>query len=331
MSAAPLTLKANGPDVSVSCIGVVAVSSADSQLVSLGTQGVQLFKNLAPNAPGVTLGSETIPFERLYIRSVKGDVVFDGKVTFNGDVAFANPPWPAPPAASVSTTTTMTTKLVGANTGTNPVYIPVQTMNESTASNALTQWVMANDSVTMGLRLVQNGRTANGLPGGSNAAFIHNATGDLYVGGASNTRAMTFFGTGPLANAVCIGVTPENAPALITMERANLSSYKLIVNGVAWSTSWRTVSDRNAKENVEKITDALAKVRSLNGYTYNLRGEPEERRMAGVMAQDVERVLPEAVDRFADGAYALDYNGVLSLLLEAVKELDDRMHLKTIS
>lgn len=314
MTAPPLSLKAvDGQDSVVTCARTIAVRAAGAHIVDIGVDGVLLHKGLGPASSGIVLGSDAVPFERIHVRAVKGDVVFDGNVTFS------KPPWPT--GAGVGGTTGA---LAGVNTdSTQPVYTPVQTVNESGANNAMTQWVMANEAGSMGLRFVQNGR-ASTLGGGKNAALIHNASGDLYIGSATNTRAMGFFSTGPLANAVCIGVTQDNAPALISMERANLSSYKLIVNGVAWSTSWRTVSDRDAKENAQKITGALDKVRAITGYTYNLKGEPETRRMAGVMAQDVERVLPEAVDRFTDGKYALDYNAVLSLLVEAVKELEGR-------
>ena len=315
----PLVLNTVGQNVNVTCQGVLSTSVGGSTIVSLSSDdGINVFKSLLPaTGTSVSLGDASAPFERIHVKAIKGDVIFDGNATFNGNTTFAKL------AGAPSNTTTTNNVLASTNSSTNPLYTPVQTLNESTAGNASTQWCMTNEPGTMGLRLVQNGRASTHV-GGNNAAFIHNACGDLYIGNTYNTRAMSLFSTGPLANVVCIGVTQENAPSLITLERANLSSYKLMVNGVAWSTSWRTVSDRNAKENIQPITSALEKVHAIKGYTYNLKDEPESLRMAGVMAQDVETVLPEAVDRFANGAYALDYNGVVSLLVEAIKELDAR-------
>ena len=72
------------------------------------------------------------------------------------------------------------------------------------------------------------------------------------------------------------------------------------------------------------ITDALAKVNKLNGVTYNII--PSDDRSAGLIAQDVQLVLEEAVKYNADhNTLSLNYNGVVGLLVEAVKTLTDRV------
>lgn len=82
-------------------------------------------------------------------------------------------------------------------------------------------------------------------------------------------------------------------------------------------------SDIRLKSNIEKITGALAKVEQLNGVTFNLVGMPESRRNTGLIAQDVLKVLPEAVHEHSDEMKTLSvaYGNIVGLLVEAIKEL----------
>lgn len=84
-------------------------------------------------------------------------------------------------------------------------------------------------------------------------------------------------------------------------------------------------SDQRLKREIKPIYNALEKVSALHGYTYQMKDEPRGRH-AGVMAQEVLAVLPEAVSKNEDGYLEVDYNGVLSLLLEAVNELREENH-----
>ena len=89
-----------------------------------------------------------------------------------------------------------------------------------------------------------------------------------------------------------------------------------------------TTSDRNLKENIEPITSALDKVSKINGYTFNYKGNDE--RMAGVIAQEIIEVLPEAVFETTDPktgntVLAVRYDNIIGLLIEAIKELQDKV------
>ena len=98
---------------------------------------------------------------------------------------------------------------------------------------------------------------------------------------------------------------------------------------IAFSTS---VSDKRLKHDIEKIDSALDKVSELNGYTfsYNKNGK----RAAGVIAQEVEKVLPSAVENkslvFHTGEEGVEYKTVKydqlhGLLIEAIKELKEKL------
>ena len=84
-------------------------------------------------------------------------------------------------------------------------------------------------------------------------------------------------------------------------------------------------SDRKLKENLEQIGDALAKVRQLTGYTYTRNDLADKtQRYTGLIAQDVELVLPEVVEE-QNGIKGVAYGNMMGLVFEAIKELDDKL------
>lgn len=77
-------------------------------------------------------------------------------------------------------------------------------------------------------------------------------------------------------------------------------------------------SDRTVKSNIKTISSALDKISNLDGSTYI---DESNKLSAGLIAQDVQEVLPEAVIRDDKGLLRLNYNAVVGLLVNAVKEL----------
>ena len=80
-------------------------------------------------------------------------------------------------------------------------------------------------------------------------------------------------------------------------------------------------SDERLKSDINKIPKALDKVKELSGYTYTIN----EKESAGVIAQELLKVLPESVTTRDDGYYAVSYHGLIGLLIEAVKELSEKV------
>lgn len=102
--------------------------------------------------------------------------------------------------------------------------------------------------------------------------------------------------------------------------------YEFRNDGHAYTNgAWNSSSDARMKTDIEKIDNALDRLDRIGGYTYLKQGMPE----AGVIAQEVEKVLPQAVTQTAltlndgsvlDDARAVNINGVVALLVEALKE-----------
>jgi hypothetical protein len=109
------------------------------------------------------------------------------------------------------------------------------------------------------------------------------------------------------------------------------SSYEIYVNGALYATGDIVAfSDARYKENLVKIDSALDKVGTLSGYTYDWiesKKKAHDRRQAGLIAQEVQKVLPEAVvvDEDNNGDLGLNYNAVIALLVNAVNELREEV------
>ena len=85
-------------------------------------------------------------------------------------------------------------------------------------------------------------------------------------------------------------------------------------------------SDRRLKDNITPIDDPLAKVISISGNTYDWNDKSGKTgKDVGVIAQELEEVLPEAVTTRKNGYLAVDYDRVVPLLVEAIKELNAKV------
>ena len=87
-------------------------------------------------------------------------------------------------------------------------------------------------------------------------------------------------------------------------------------------------SDERLKKNIKKIDDPLAKVLSIGGYTFDWTEESEkEDSGTGVIAQEIEKLgLPGIVKtRKKTGYKAVDYEKLVPLLIEAIKELNNKV------
>jgi len=94
-----------------------------------------------------------------------------------------------------------------------------------------------------------------------------------------------------------------------------------VVGDAGGSTGWASLSDVRLKTNISAIPDALSKVTRLHGVTFDWKPEArmDEKHSVGLIAQELEKELPEAV--VSDGSYmSVRYGLVSALLVEAIKE-----------
>ena len=105
-------------------------------------------------------------------------------------------------------------------------------------------------------------------------------------------------------------------------------SYTLDVNGDGRINTQWVVSDGRYKKNVKSLEGAVEKLKAVKGVSYKYRQEAYKDKgftggtAYGFIAQELKEVLPELVSEDREGFYAVNYDGLIPLLTEAVKELE---------
>ena len=98
-------------------------------------------------------------------------------------------------------------------------------------------------------------------------------------------------------------------------------------DGDVYAFSTTVASDENLKKDIVTVADAVTKVEALKGVTFKWNKNDAD--SAGVIAQDVEKVLPQVVKTVADidgnNYKAVNYSGLTSILIEAIKDLSARV------
>jgi hypothetical protein len=136
----------------------------------------------------------------------------------------------------------------------------------------------------------------------ADALYIRSAN-LIFTNSASSTEYMRFTVNGNML----LGTTTNNGE-------------RLYVSGSIRATGSITAnSDVRLKKNIERIENALQKVSEISGYTYNTIYD--EDRHAGVIAQEIDKVLPEIVNKGNDGLMGVEYGNISALLIEAIKDL----------
>ena len=107
-------------------------------------------------------------------------------------------------------------------------------------------------------------------------------------------------------------------------EGALFSTGSMSIGGTLFQNQSSISSDERLKENIQVIDGALEIVSKLDGVTFNWK--KDGKKSTGLIAQTVEKVFPRAVDEApelnGEGTYkSLDYNQIIGLLVESIKEL----------
>jgi Chaperone of endosialidase len=115
-------------------------------------------------------------------------------------------------------------------------------------------------------------------------------------------------------NSIGVGIAAPGSSSIVA--QGNITAY----------------SDRRLKNDITIIDNALNKLIQVNGVTYTrIDLEDTQKRYTGVIAQELEAVLPEAVMTDAEGIKSVAYGNVIGLLIESIKELNNKIeHLEKI-
>jgi hypothetical protein len=155
-----------------------------------------------------------------------------------------------------------------------------------------------------------NADTATSATSATTATTATNATNITLADESSDATCFPVFATGATGNQA-----PKTDSSALTYNAST---------GTLAATNVNSTSDANLKENIETIVGSIDILKDINGvrFVWKDLGTPS----VGVIAQDVEKVLPELVSERDDtGTKSVNYNGLVGVLIEAVKELSTRV------
>ena len=140
---------------------------------------------------------------------------------------------------------------------------------------------------------------------GTEIGHLSNSASDFIISSAVNDKDLKFQGVDN--NSVITALTLDMSEAGAATFNNNVTAF----------------SDARLKDNIETLEDGLAKVEQLRGVTYTRDGKEN----IGVIAQEVEKILPEIVLTADDemGTKSVDYSRITAVLIEAVKELSAKI------
>jgi hypothetical protein len=251
--------------------------------------------------------------------ALTGDVTGTGTITDLGNVSFA-------------TTIAANSVALGTDTTGNYVASLVAGTNITLSNNS-------GEGATPTIGLTNN--TISGISLGSNLATLTIGTG-LSGTSYNGSTGVTIANTGVTSNVAGTGVTVSGATGAVTISIGqavatsdNVRFNSLGIGMAASATAGRidaandivafSSSDIRFKENIKPIENALDKICKISGNTYDWKAENKaehgyEGNDVGVIAQEIEAVLPQLVQNRDNGYKAVKYDKLVALLIEGIKE-----------
>jgi hypothetical protein len=273
------------------------------------------------------LGNETYLTNNRVSKGTGKEHLNDSQITDDGTLV------------SIPGTLTVTGNITGPIRATNGVV---------SGSSQIVGSSITTNTVTVGSTAIALGGSATTIAGlssvtstGFTGALTGNASTATTLATARAINGVNFDGSaaitvtaaaGTLSGAtLASGVTASSLTSVGTLGTLTVSGATatgaLTVTGAVTATGDITAfftSDKRHKNTIQTISNAVLKVKQLNGVTWEWNDDVNEvtktTPKTGLIAQEVQQVLPQVVIERADGFLALDYSKMMGLLVEAIKE-----------
>ena len=209
--------------------------------------------------------------------------------------------------------------------------IVVQTNDANGAINAITGFglELATDSTNQGIRF-RTGATEKmritsggdvGIGTTAPATRLHlNTSGDTVIRLTSTAGAYST-GIQMYAAGAGAGFIYSNQSIYVT---ANANGVYLPTNG----TSWVANSDLNLKNIESYIENAIDSIMDLKAIRFNWKADSVKSTNIGLIAQEVEKVYPELIDRNTEGHLGVRYTELIPIIIKAIQELNAKLEAK---
>ena len=302
----------NATTIAVNQGGTGQTSYTNGQLLIGNTTGNTLTKTTLTAGDNVSItngaGSITIAADAVNLGYTSGSSV--GTVTSSTGTD-ATIPAATTGVAGLVTTTTQT--FAGAKTFNNGI-VGSLTGNASTATALL------------------NARTINGVSfDGTDSITVADST-KLPLTGGTMTGQLVIQNSGPqihMADTSGSGddfyIEVNGGLWKIENDAGTTVFYVTQAGEVVADNNITAYSDARLKENVVTIDSALDKVSQMRGVYYNRIDDETKTRNIGVIAQEIEEVLPEVVHTREDDMKSVAYGNIVGILIEAIKELSEEV------
>ena len=199
------------------------------------------------------------------------------------------------------------------------------------SNNVVIGGTTLNATINASSNTIVGSSTANTNAIGSTNTIIGSGI-TLGAGAANNTIVGASVTVGAISNHIILANGAGTRAFIYDGTNTTLTN-NVIVSGsisatgdiVAYSTS-----DIRFKENIIPITAALLKLENISGNTYDWKNEFEyihgfKGNDVGVIAQEIQKVLPEAVRERENGYLGVNYEKIIPLLIESIKELSAKV------
>lgn len=151
-----------------------------------------------------------------------------------------------------------------------------------------------------------------------------NYTGNLYLNNSSFIQ-QTLGKTGVTisGNIINTGIVSFTSSVFGTSITASS-----ITTDTMTANTYTTPSDKTLKKNIKKIDNSLEKISKINGVSFEWKNNSDK--CIGLIAQEVEEIFPEMI-KVINGKKHINYDALIAVLIESVKELKSQMFSKPIN
>ena len=192
------------------------------------------------------------------------------------------------------------------------------------------------------VNVIDNGRVGIGIS--APTSRLHIKDGDLVTGtGTGVSRDVLTIESGNELNGILVKsnsfssrIYNKNSSNYLAIDvGATSEAIKISTAGVVTIKTSLTVattnytSDENLKQNITPILNSLDKIEQINGVNFIWNEEKQnihKGRDVGVIAQEIEKILPEAVSTDEEGVKLVQYHKIIPLLIECIKELKSEIN-----
>jgi hypothetical protein len=177
-----------------------------------------------------------------------------------------------------------------------------------------------NNSTVMGEGGTASGAASTAMGRGTKASdYASLVIGQYNSSGSSVTSNATAFSTANTAFVIGNGVDGNASDAFKVLFNGDTTvSNDLTVNGDVVVSS-----DARLKANIVSLGSTLARLLLIDGKSYTMKKDGKQK--IGVLAQDIQKVFPELVSEDSNEMLAVNYQGLVPVLINALKEQDDKI------